>query len=175
MFNRNGLKAKNRYSTMHYRHAGQSIFWIVVIITLLWALYGRLDVAAVIFLSGLVFVEQAFVAARAQETAPFEGPVAMGALDAKITQEPKSGPLERVEWEADFKDWQPPFVLRVVAKHEPHHVRSKVEKARKQLEKITGLQDVVVEGKTVALYFRDKPNEKPDGRKALVWLEKALR
>ncbi len=160
---------------MHYRHAGFAVFWIVVVATLLWAFYGRLDLAAVIFLSGLVFVEQAFVAARAQETAPFEGPLRMGALDAKITKEPKSGPFERIEWEADFKDWQPPFVLRVTACHEPHHVKSKIEKARKQLEKVTGLQDVVVDGKTVALYFRDEPGKMPGGKEALAWLEKALR
>ncbi len=160
---------------MHFRHAGQFIFWLVVVVTLFWALYGRLDMAAVIFLSGLIFVEQAFVAARAQETAPFEAPVRMGALDAKIALEPKTGPFTHVEWEADFKDWQPPFVLRVVARHEPHHVRAKIEKARKQLEKMAGLQDVVVDGKTVALYFRDKPSERPDAKKALAWLEKALR
>lgn len=160
---------------MHYRHAGFAVFWIVVFVTLAWAWYGRLDVAAIIFLSGLVFVEQAFVAARAQETAPFDGKLHLGALDAKIVTRPKSGGFERLEWECDFKDWQPPFVLRVTARHAPHHVKAKVEKARKRLEGIRGLQDVVIDGKNVALYFRDEKGKTPGGKEALAWLEKALR
>ncbi|GEM_PF-3065763 len=160
---------------MHYRHAGFAVFWIVVVVTLSWAFYGRLDVASVIFLSGLVFVEQAFVAARAQETAPFDGPLRMGALDAKIAIKPQKGPFEHVEWECDFKDWQPPFVLRVKARHEPHHVKNKVEKARKQLEGMRGLQDIVVEGSVVAMYFKDEPGKTPGAKEALAWLEKALR
>lgn len=171
----NGLKPPFRNSCMHYRHAGQFIFWIVVIVTLLWALYGRLDVAAVIFLSGLVFVEQAFVAARAQETAPFEGRMHLGALDAKIVVEPKTGFFARIEWEADFKDWQPPFVLRVTARHEPHHVKEKVEKALKKLQSMRSLQDVVIDGRTVAFFFRDEPGKTPGAKESLAWLEKALR
>ena len=160
---------------MHYRHAGHIVFWIVVITTLAWALYGRLDVAGVIFLSGLIFVEQAFAAARAEETAPFAGKLHLGALDAKIIAEPKSGPFKRLEWEADFKDVQPPFVLRVLLRHPSTQLKAKLKHLKAQLSHIKDLQEVDVQDKSDAFYFKDEAGKTPGGKAALAMIEKAVR
>ncbi|MBI5226637.1 hypothetical protein HY994_05400 [Candidatus Micrarchaeota archaeon] len=160
---------------MHYRHAGHIVFWIVVITTLAWALYGRLDVAGIMFLTGLIFVEQTFAAARAEETAPFFGKLHLGALDAKIVTEPKTGPFKRLEWEADFKDVQPPFVLRATVRRGAGQLKADVRHLKAKLTHIKDLQEVKVTGNVIALYFKDQPGKTPGGKAALTMLEKAVR
>lgn len=172
---RNSLKRPFRNSHMHYRHAGHVVFWIVVIATLIWAFMGRLDIAGIIFLSGLIFVEQAFAAARAEETTPFAGRLVLGALDAKVIAEPKAGPFSRLEWEADFKDVQPPFVLRALLRHPSTQLKAKLNHQKTQLGHIQDLQEVDVQDKTVTMYFRDRAGKTPDCKGALAWLEKAVR
>ncbi len=160
---------------MQYRQAGFAVFWVGIAATLLWGALNRLDFALATLAIGFAATEQAFVAARVEETFPFAGKIKLSPLSASITASKGQHGFDSVEWKMDLKSWQQPFTLKVHSKSRARPTEATLRKIRATLANMPGLEEIDFAGNTATVIFLDDHRLKQAVPRALSALERLWR